>query len=161
MRRFTVHLKDEAATMALGNAFARVLAPGLVIHLQGDLGSGKTTWTRALLHGAGYEGRVKSPTYTLAETYPIVLGAQALELIHFDLYRMGSAEEFLDAGFREHFNDQTVCVVEWPENAAAVLPTPDIRLSLTVHGQGRDVECEALSEQGTQCIDRLHFAPNL
>jgi tRNA threonylcarbamoyladenosine biosynthesis protein TsaE len=74
---------------------------------------------------------------------------------------MASAEEFLDAGFREYFNHQTICIVEWPEKAEAVLPPPDINISLSVAGEGRDVELQASSEQGVECLNRLKFAPNL
>lgn len=161
MQHFTAHLKDEAGTAALGAALAHALTPGLAVYLHGDLGSGKTALTRALLHAAGHAGPVKSPTYTLAEPYAITLAGQPASAIHFDLYRLGSPEEFLDAGFRDHFNGRNLCIVEWPENAASVLPAPDIDIFLTVKGLGRDVECHALSDQGSQCIDRLHFAPNL
>ncbi|MDB5839171.1 MAG: tsaE [Herminiimonas sp.] len=161
MQHFKALLKDEAGTAALGAALARTLVPGLAIYLHGDLGSGKTALTRALLHAAGHEGHVKSPTYTLAEPYTVALAGGSVEIIHFDLYRMVSPDEFIEAGFREYFNEHTICIVEWPENGGAVLPAPDIRVFLSVHGQGRDVELQALSDQGSQCIDRLHFAPNL
>src|ERR1700712_3501616 len=104
MPHFKAHLYDEAGTSALGAALARALAPGLSIYLHGDLGAGKTALTRALLHAAGHTGTVKSPTYTLSEPYVIELDGRAISVIHFDLYRMGSPEEFLDAGFREDFN---------------------------------------------------------
>jgi tRNA threonylcarbamoyladenosine biosynthesis protein TsaE len=161
MRHFKAHLNDEAGTAALGAALARVLAPGLVIYLHGDLGTGKTALTRALLHAAGHGGHVKSPTYTLVEPYTAVIAGRRLDVMHFDLYRMASPEEFLDAGFREHFNRNNVCIIEWPEKAGSVLPPPDIKVFLAVSGLGRDVECQALSDQGSQCLDRLHFAPNL
>jgi tRNA threonylcarbamoyladenosine biosynthesis protein TsaE len=74
---------------------------------------------------------------------------------------MGSPEEFLDAGFREHVNAANICIVEWPERAGSVLPPPDINVFLAVAGEGRDVELQGLSDQGSQCLDRLHFAPNL
>jgi tRNA threonylcarbamoyladenosine biosynthesis protein TsaE len=161
MQHFKQHLKDEAGTAALGAALARVLQPGLAIYLHGELGAGKTALTRAVLHAAGHAGHVKSPTYTLAEPYKVSIAGQPVDVIHFDLYRMGSPEEFLDAGFREHFNPATICIVEWPERAETVLPPPDIHVFLTVAGQGRDVELQGLSDQGSQCLDRLHFAPNL
>ncbi len=161
MHQFKTHLKDEAGTAALGASLARVLAPGLTIYLHGELGAGKTALTRALLHAAGHTGHVKSPTYTLAEPYTVTIAGRPVDVIHFDLYRMASPEEFLEAGFREHFNDATLCIVEWPEQAAAVLPPPDINVLLTVAGQGRDVELQALSDKGIQCLDRLKFAPNL
>ena len=161
MQALTLHLHEEAGTIALGAALARALQPGLTIYLHGDLGAGKTALTRAMLHALGHEGHVKSPTYTLAEPYAITLAGQTVNVIHFDLYRMASAEEFLDAGFREYFNHQTICVVEWPEKAEAVLPPPDLRISLAVAGEGRDVELQPLSEQGVECLNRLKFAPNL
>lgn len=161
MHHFKTILHDEAGTAALGESLALALAPGLTIYLHGDLGAGKTTLIRALLHAAGHTGHVKSPTYTLAEPYTVHLNGQPLEVIHFDLYRLGSPEEFLDAGFREHFNPATVCLVEWPEKAEGVLPAPDIEVFLGIIDDGRDVELQALSEQGQACLERLHFAPNL
>jgi len=161
MQHFTVHLRDEAATSALGAALSRVLAPGLVIYLHGDLGAGKTALTRALLHAAGHTGKVKSPTYTLCEPYQIRLAGRVVQVIHFDLYRMSSPEEFLDAGFREDFNQDTICIVEWPEKGAPVLPAPDLDVLLQVCGEGRTVELKALSALGSSCLDRLPLVPNL
>lgn len=158
-RKFFLH--EEAGTIALGASLARTLAPGIAIYLQGDLGAGKTTLTRALLHAAGHAGHVKSPTYTLCEPYTLTLDSKPVDLFHFDLYRMKSPGEFLDAGFREHFNDSSICIVEWPENGDEVLPPPDITIFLTVSGEGRQVELNALSDEGAQCLNRLHFAPNL
>ncbi|CAN7712842.1 MULTISPECIES: tRNA (adenosine(37)-N6)-threonylcarbamoyltransferase complex ATPase subunit type 1 TsaE [Duganella] len=161
MQHFTAHLHDEAGTAALGAALARALAPGLAIYLHGDLGAGKTALTRALLHAAGHAGTVKSPTYTLSEPYAIQLDGRAVNVIHFDLYRMGSPEEFLDAGFREDFNGDNICIVEWPEKADRVLPPADINLFLTVSGNGRDVELQASTALGNSCLQRLKFAPNM
>ena len=161
MQHFTAYLRNEAATSALGAALARVLSPGLVIYLHGDLGAGKTARTLALLHAAGHAGKVKSPTYTLAEPYQVNLAGRAVQVIHFDLYRMSSAEEFLDAGFREDFNQDNICIVEWPERGAPVLPAPDLDVVLQVCREGRTVELAALSELGLLCLDRLTFAPNL
>jgi tRNA threonylcarbamoyladenosine biosynthesis protein TsaE len=161
MQHFTAYLPDEDATAALGAALARTLAPGLVIYLHGDLGAGKTALTRAQLHAAGHVGKVKSPTYTLSEPYQIKLAGGPVQVIHFDLYRMSSPEEFLDAGFREDFNHQNICIVEWPEKGEPVLPPPDINVFLRVSGQGREVELQPLSQLGLLCLDRLTFAPNL
>jgi tRNA threonylcarbamoyladenosine biosynthesis protein TsaE len=160
MQHFKAHLRNEADTAALGAALARVLAPGLVIYLHGDLGAGKTALTRALLHAAGHTGKVKSPTYTLAEPYQVSLAGRAVQVIHFDLYRMSSPEEFLDAGFREDFNQDNICIVEWPEKGEPVLPAPDLDVFLHVSGEGRTVELQALSDLGLLCLDRLTFAPN-
>ena len=161
MQHFTAHLHDEAATAALGASLARALLPGLAIHLHGDLGAGKTALTRAMLHAAGHVGTVKSPTYTLSEPYRVRLDGKLVDVIHFDLYRMSSPEEFLDAGFREDFNARNICIVEWPEKADPLLPPPDLNVILSVVGQGRDVELQALSDLGLLCLDRLKFAPNL
>ncbi len=161
MQHFTAHLHDESHTAALGEALARALLPGLAIYLHGDLGAGKTALTRALLHAAGHVGKVRSPTYTLSEPYQILLGGRTVNVIHFDLYRMGSPEEFLDAGFREEFNGDNICIVEWPEKAEPVLPPPDLNVWLSVAGEGRAVELQALTDLGSLCLDRLKYAPKL
>ena len=159
MQHFTAYLPDEAATAQFGAALARALAPGLVIYLHGDLGAGKTALTRALLQAAGHRGTVKSPTYTLSEPYRVQLGGENVNVIHYDLYRMSSPEEFLDAGFREDFDGRNICIVEWPEKGEPVLPPPDVRILLKVSGHGRDVELQALSDLGLLCLDRLSFPP--
>jgi tRNA threonylcarbamoyladenosine biosynthesis protein TsaE len=161
MRHWKDFLKDEAGMQALGKALARVLAPGLSLHLHGDLGAGKTFLTRALLHAAGHEGRVKSPTYTLVEPYTITLEGRSIELMHFDLYRMGSPEEFIEAGFREHFGAGKVCVVEWPEQAAGLIPAAEIDVFLSAEGEGRAVELRANSDLGESCLEKLYLSPNL
>ena len=161
MQHFKSHLHDEAGTAALGAALSRAIAPGMAIYLHGDLGAGKTALTRALLHAAGHTGHVKSPTYTLSEPYSVQLDGRAVNVIHFDLYRMSSPEEFLDAGFREDFNGENICIVEWPEKADPVLPPPDLHIFLAVAGEGRDVELQASSALGLSCLQRLKFAPNL
>jgi tRNA threonylcarbamoyladenosine biosynthesis protein TsaE len=161
MSHYKTYLADEAATQALGRRLAQGLQPGLSIHLHGDLGAGKTALTRALLHAAGHLGHVKSPTYALVEPYSILLQQQPVKLMHFDLYRMGTAEEFLDAGFRDEFNESNICIVEWPEKADGVLPAPDLRVALHIAGSGREVELTAMSDKGSACLARLQFAPNL
>ena len=161
MQHFKSHLHDEAGTAALGAALSRAILPGMAIHLHGDLGAGKTALTRALLHAAGHAGNVKSPTYTLSEPYTVQLEGRAVNVIHFDLYRMSSPEEFLDAGFREDFNGDNICIVEWPEKADPVLPSPDLHIFLAVAGEGRDVELQASSALGLSCLQRLKFAPNM
>src|SRR5712671_3942919 len=114
-------LPDPAATEALGAALAAGVAPGRVMHLRGDLGAGKTTLARGLLRALGYAGRVKSPTYTLVELYSL----SSLNLYHFDFYRFEDQEEWLSSGFRDYFNAQSVCVVEWPERVGNLLTPPD------------------------------------
>jgi tRNA threonylcarbamoyladenosine biosynthesis protein TsaE len=143
-------LPDEAATLAFAARFASVLEPGLVITLQGDLGTGKTTFTRGLLAGLGYRGRVKSPTYTLVESYPF----NRFTVHHFDLYRFADPEEWDDAGFREYFGTDTVCLVEWPDKARDLLPPADLELTLEVSGTGRHYRFTALTEAGNTCLTR-------
>ena len=127
-------LADEQLTLKFGAHLARILRPGLTIFLTGELGAGKTTLVRGMLRRLGFEGRVKSPTYTLVESYSI----SSLHLYHFDLYRFKHEQEWLDAGFDEIFNGQNICIVEWPERAVNFLPQADIEICLTPQGQGRD-----------------------
>ncbi|HQR51213.1 MAG TPA: tRNA (adenosine(37)-N6)-threonylcarbamoyltransferase complex ATPase subunit type 1 TsaE [Methylophilaceae bacterium] len=147
----TLALGDEAATLALGASLAKVLQGGLSIWLQGNLGAGKTTLVRGLLRGLGFLGKVKSPTYTLVEPYVI----SGLYLYHFDLYRFADSEEWDAAGFRDYFNTQSVCLVEWPDRAGEMLPPADIEIHLTPYGIGRRAELHAGTRIGKQCLERL------
>jgi len=148
---WSVFLPDEAATLALGNQLARVLEPGLFVALSGDLGSGKTTLTRGVLRGLGYQGKVKSPTYTLVEFYNL----SKLDLYHFDFYRFNDPQEWLEAGFRDYFDPRNLCLVEWPERARDLLPAPDMRVSLAVEADGRRARIAAETEHGKHCLQRL------
>jgi tRNA threonylcarbamoyladenosine biosynthesis protein TsaE len=150
-----MHLPDEAATRTLGARVARVLEPGLALYLHGELGSGKTTLARGLLRGLGYQGRVKSPTYTLVEVYAV----SRLDLYHFDFYRFKEPKEWRDAGFDEYFNGASVCLVEWPEKAAGLLPVADLDLELEFAGVGRDLSIHAGTERGKACLQRLMQMP--
>jgi len=136
---------------ALGAELTKVLVPGLVIFLNGDLGAGKTTLARALLHALGYRGRVKSPTYTLVEIYVV----SNLYLYHFDFYRFNDPQEWDEAGFREYFNDTSVCLVEWPEKAGDLLPPADIEIALRIMGSGRQAEITAGTGKGRECLSRM------
>lgn len=144
-------LPDEAATQFVGEKLAPALKPGMVVFLEGDLGVGKTTLSRALIRALGHVGPVKSPTYSLVEVYVI----SSLYLYHFDFYRFESPEEFLDAGFDEYFNDAALCLVEWPERAQGCLPPADLRLRLYHAGVGRVLEAVANSPKGQACLDAL------
>jgi len=144
-------LPNEAATATFATRFARTLAPGLVIYLCGHLGAGKTTWVRALLHALGYNGRVKSPTYTLVEPYSVA----GLNLRHFDLYRFRDAEEWESAGFRDEFDGSNVCLVEWPEQASGLLPPADIALTFSILQDGRELSLYAYTEAGQTCLNAL------
>ena len=145
-------LPDESATLALGAALAATLAPGVAIHLSGGLGAGKTTLSRGMLRAMGYEGRVKSPTYTLVELYVI----SKLHLYHFDFYRFNDPEEWNDAGFRDLFNETNVCLVEWPEKAGELLPAADLNILLEVTpAQSRRASISAGSPRGKRMLEQL------
>jgi tRNA threonylcarbamoyladenosine biosynthesis protein TsaE len=144
-------LADPAATESLGARLAPALAPGLVIHLQGDLGAGKTTLVRGLLRALGHAGNVKSPTYTLIEPYVV----SRLDLYHFDFYRLSFPEEYLDAGLDEYFAGNGVCLVEWPDRAAPYVPRPDLEIALEMAGEARKASLRALTEAGRSCLSAL------
>ena len=114
----------EVAQEALGGAIARHLRPGMVLHLRGEIGAGKTTLTRGLLRGLGVTAPVKSPTYTLVEPYQ----SEAGPIYHFDLYRLGDPEELHFFGAEEYFSPETICILEWAERAGDLLPQPDLIL---------------------------------
>jgi tRNA threonylcarbamoyladenosine biosynthesis protein TsaE len=164
----TLQLDDEAATLACGARFARVLVSGLIVYLHGDLGAGKTTFVRGVLHAVGHVGKVKSPTYTLVEPYEVELKVKYnCQLYHFDLYRFTDEEEWDAAGFREYFNPQSICMIEWPEKAVHVLPEPDIHVRLSLYNIrcqenmshqeniGRQIQFSAGSVLGQQCLNQF------
>ncbi|SFN13580.1 tRNA threonylcarbamoyladenosine biosynthesis protein TsaE [Formivibrio citricus] len=152
---FTCFLPEEASTLKLGAALARVLLPGMTLFLEGDLGAGKTTLTRGILRGLGFAGRVKSPTYTLVESYAL----SSLYFYHFDLYRFSDPLEWEDAGLREYFNAQSLCLIEWADKAEGLLPPPDWIIRLAPEGEGRRIRIEPRSEQGTSCLEKLNKQP--
>lgn len=153
-------MADEAATLQFGAVLAKVIVPNLTIYLHGDLGAGKTTLVRGLLHALGYVGKVKSPTYTLVESYEIKSHANSnLMLYHFDLYRFNDEEEWEEAGFRDYFNASSVCIIEWPEKAQNCLPTPDLNVTFSIKNiglnLGRNIQVSAHSVLGQQCLQAI------
>ncbi len=149
--RFTQYLADENAILNFAHRLASGLCKGLVIYLHGDLGAGKTTLVRGVLRALGYEGRVKSPTYTLLETYQ----AGGFELRHFDLYRLNDEEEWEVAGFRDEFNGENIFFIEWPDRAASLLPPADLDIHLAPAESGRTLAVTAYSTQGKSCLNAL------
>ncbi|MEQ1488726.1 MAG: tRNA (adenosine(37)-N6)-threonylcarbamoyltransferase complex ATPase subunit type 1 TsaE [Methylotenera sp.] len=159
-KNFTRDLADEAATLQFGAVLAKVIVPNLTIYLHGDLGTGKTTLVRGLLHALGYVGKVKSPTYTLVESYEVKSHANSnLMLYHFDLYRFNDEEEWEEAGFRDYFNASSVCIIEWPEKAQNCLPTPDLNVTFSIKNiglnLGRNIQVSAHSVLGQQCLQAI------
>ena len=173
----TIHCKDEQATakavQMLANAILGFYAStsekpqSLFMSLDGDLGAGKTTATRYLLQAMGYQGKVKSPTYSLCEEHILNLPNKALHVFHFDLYRMQGPEEWVDAGLLEHFTQSdypTLCIIEWPKKAEYTLPTTDLAITL-IHPQemeselARTVEITAQTPKGEAVLRSLSAQP--
>jgi tRNA threonylcarbamoyladenosine biosynthesis protein TsaE len=149
----TLHLPDAAATEGCGARIAPLLAGGMIVTLQGDLGAGKTTLVRGLLRACGVEGPIKSPTYALVEHYPV----SSLYFYHFDFYRFMTPDDWDAAGFAEYFRDDAVCIVEWPERAGDRLPQADLALSLAYEAneRGRELVARANSASGERCLIAL------
>ena len=144
-------LKDEAATLALGRNVGERWAGGGVITLTGDLGAGKTTFSRGLLRAWGWEGHVKSPTFTLVEPYELA----GNPVYHFDLYRLEHPEELEYAGAMDYFGDTSLCLIEWPERGQDFLPPADLSLTLRVSGRGRVATLDAGTPAGLELLTRL------
>jgi len=119
-----------------------------VLFISGDLGAGKTTLVRGLLRGLGHAGPAKSPSYALVEPYEL----SRLHLYHFDFFRFNDRSEWLNSGFREHFNPDSVCVVEWPEKAGDLLSPPDLQITLEFDGEGRRARLEPRSDAGVSWL---------
>lgn len=148
-------LTDETATVALGGRIAQQLRSGGVVFLLGTLGAGKTTLTRGLLQGLGHIGAVKSPTYTLVEPYEFA----GIKVFHFDLYRLGDAEELEYMGIRDYFLEQNLCIVEWPSRGSGILPRPDVSIELSVSGTGRLAVLQASTPRGEKIMQSLIIQP--
>ena len=144
---------DEAATQAFAQALARCPALGQAfITLHGDLGAGKTTFTRHLLQALGVSGRIKSPTYTIVEAYE----RPGLAMWHFDFYRFNDPQEWEDAGFRDIFASPGLKLAEWPQKAQGLLPPPDLDLRIHASDDGqRQVQATAYSGCGLALLRAL------
>jgi tRNA threonylcarbamoyladenosine biosynthesis protein TsaE len=144
---------DEGACAASARALAA--APALrdaFVELEGPLGAGKTTFVRHLLHALGVEGRIKSPTYAVVETYEL----PALAISHFDFYRFDDPQEWEDAGLRDVFGAPGLKLVEWAVKAEPLLPVPDLRVTITPHDDTvRGVRFDAMTPRGLELIQNI------
>jgi len=127
--KLKVKTHSEAETEAVGAALGRTVRDGSVIALYGDLGAGKTAFVRGLAAGLGIDARVQSPTFTIVNEY-----SAARELIHFDMYRLQSADELFDIGWEDYVNRNAVCAVEWSENVREALDGSEISVTIDVLG---------------------------
>jgi len=157
-----LHLPDSSATESLGQALAHSLPSalrrgaaagdsGAVLYLYGALGAGKTTCVRSLLQALGVTGPVRSPTYTLVETYTLA----GLTCTHVDLYRLQSLSEVDELGLRDLLGPKTLLLVEWPERGGAALPPADVELTLRYAGEARHAQLTAKTPLGVEWLENL------
>lgn len=147
-----IRFPDEAQLQTFANELAIGLKPPLVFWLEGELGVGKTTFARALIHALGYAGRVKSPTYGLLEHYQL----GSMQVLHLDLYRINDPGEMEFLGLGDLMDAQTILLIEWPEKAGQWLPEPDFRFKFAYIAQGRELLWLACSEHAGEQIKQIH-----
>ena len=137
-----LHIKDASAMKYLGTCLAKHVRPATSLWLLGPLGAGKTTLCQGLLQGLGYKQAVKSPTFTLVNSYTI----GQLLVHHFDFYRVCDPYEFDLIGGRDYFASNAFCVIEWPEHAEAMLPEPMLSINLAIEKHSRQLKIASNSE---------------
>lgn len=142
-------LVGEDATRDLGREMAQHCQPPLIIYLNGELGSGKTTFAQGFIRAFGYAGIVKSPTFSLLETYEF----EGVTLYHFDLYRLRDVRELEYIGIRETSSEQdAICLIEWPQRGHGAIPPADLAFNFQHHGSQRQVDYYAQSTSGQKVL---------
>ena len=144
-------LHSEAEQVAFGDALGRALNGRGQVHLQGELGAGKTTLARGVLRAYGHQGAVKSPTYTLVEPYRL----GDIRVNHFDLYRLGDPEELEFIGARDLLEEDSLNLIEWPIRGKGWLPAADLVVMLRISGAGREARLTPGSTHGENTLARL------
>jgi len=152
----TLYLADEQAMSDFGARIARVTQGHGLIFLEGNLGMGKTTLSRGIIRGLGHVGAVKSPTFTLVEPYEI----GDIRAFHFDLYRLVDPEELEFLGIRDYFEDDALCLIEWPDKGAGFLPKPDLTITIGPQDSGRSLKILAQGPRGEAWCAALALESN-
>jgi len=140
----TLYLADEQAMSDFGARIARITQGHGLIFLEGNLGMGKTTLSRGIIRGLGHVGAVKRPTFTLVEPYEI----GDIRAFHFDLYRLVDPEELEFLGIRDYFEDDALCLIEWPDKGAGFLPKPDLTITISPQDSGRSLKILSQGSRG-------------
>ncbi|MCF5702456.1 tRNA (adenosine(37)-N6)-threonylcarbamoyltransferase complex ATPase subunit type 1 TsaE [Pseudomonas syringae] len=156
MSEVTLYLADEQAMSDFGARIARVTQGHGLIFLEGNLGMGKTTLSRGIIRGLGHVGAVKSPTFTLVEPYEI----GDIRAFHFDLYRLVDPEELEFLGIRDYFDDDAMCLIEWPDKGAGFLPKPDLTITISPQDSGRSLKILSQGSRGEAWCAALALESN-
>lgn len=144
-------LKNELATLKFGSKLASFIPNNFIVYLYGNLGAGKTTLVRGFLNALGHYSIVKSPTYTLVESYQL----QGKHIHHIDLYRITDPEELELIGIRDYFLEEAICLAEWPEKAQYYLPTADLSCYILIKNSGREITLKSNTAKGRILLKKL------
>jgi tRNA threonylcarbamoyladenosine biosynthesis protein TsaE len=146
-----IDLPTETDSEQMAARVAACLVSPLVLTFTGEIGAGKTTFIRAMLRCLGVNSAIKSPTFSLVESYQ----GTNLQIHHFDLYRIQDEAELDYIGFRDYFTDNAICCIEWPERATGYLTEADLGFTLSLKGDGREMQMHAFSPAGAAVLSCL------